>query len=79
MRIDLTHKTALIFVYFLIVATATLSSPDAFASVCGDSEPDPGEQCDDGNTSAGDGCPGFYCSMLNESRVRWDSLGRKQP
>lgn len=37
--------------------------------VCGDSEPDDGEECDDGNTTPGDGCsatctiePGFDCS-----------------
>ncbi len=26
------------------------------AAVCGDSEPDAGEECDDGNTTSGDGC-----------------------
>ncbi len=37
--------------------------------VCGDSEPDAGEECDDGNTTPGDGCsatctiePGFLCT-----------------
>jgi len=68
-RIDFPNKTALLFVYILIVATATFSSPDALAFVCGDSEPDPGEQCDDGNLSNGDGCSstctveaGFECT-----------------
>ncbi|NNJ78923.1 MAG: cadherin-like domain-containing protein [Xanthomonadales bacterium] len=41
----------------------------ATAAVCGDSIPDIGEQCDDGNSAAGDGCssscqvePGFSCT-----------------
>lgn len=43
--------------------------PSAHAQVCGDSEPDAGEQCDDGNLANGDGCDatcqveaGFECS-----------------
>ena len=38
--------------------------------VCGDSAPDPGETCDDGNTAPGDGCsatcqiePGWECTL----------------
>lgn len=46
----------------------TITTPDAGARVCGNSIVEPGEQCDDGNSVAGDGCgascqfePGFYC------------------
>ena len=41
----------------MLIAIAFLAMPvSAFALVCGDSEPDIGEQCDDGNTTPGDGC-----------------------
>ena len=47
-----------------------LSSSSSLLLVCGDSEPDAGEECDDGNTTPGDGCsatctiePGFDCSQ----------------
>src|SRR5262245_65676297 len=33
-----------------------LVSPPAWSATCGDGIPDPGEQCDDGNTVSGDGC-----------------------
>ena len=55
----------------LLVAIAGLSvfAAPAAALVCGDSEPDAGEQCDDGNTASGDGCSatclieaGFDCT-----------------
>lgn len=55
----------------LLVALAamTVFAMPAAALVCGDSEPDAGEQCDDGNTTSGDGCsatctlePGFSCT-----------------
>jgi cysteine-rich repeat protein len=46
------------------------ASPSANAAVCGDSEPDMGEQCDDGNLVNGDGCSatctieaGWDCSV----------------
>ena len=32
------------------------TSTTGTAPVCGDGTPDPGEQCDDGNTTSGDGC-----------------------
>ena len=37
------------------LAVACFPTP-AFGLFCGDSEPDLGEQCDDGNTTSGDGC-----------------------
>lgn len=42
----------------LLVALAglTVLATPAAALVCGDSEPDAGEECDDGNTTPGDGC-----------------------
>jgi cysteine-rich repeat protein len=50
----------------LAAAIACLASTSAFA-ICGDGTPDVGEQCDDGNTQAGDCCasdctfePSFY-------------------
>lgn len=55
----------------LLVALAglTILATPAAALVCGDSEPDPSEECDDGNTVSGDGCSatctveaGFDCS-----------------
>ncbi len=55
--------------FCLVILFAVLAAPNAFALACGDSEPDPGEQCDDGNTAQGDGCsascqiePGFQCT-----------------
>ncbi len=48
---------------------AMLSTQFKGPGVCGDSEPNLGEQCDDGNTTAGDGCSascqveaGFVCT-----------------
>lgn len=40
----------------LFSSLCLFSISSANAAVCGDSEPDIGEQCDDGNLSAGDGC-----------------------
>lgn len=51
------------------LAGVTIMSTPAFALVCGDSTPDPGEECDDGNLANGDGCsasctvePGSDCT-----------------
>jgi len=64
-----TGKAARRFVLSVSFTMATLAAPTAFALVCGDSEPDAGEQCDDGNTTSGDGCSatclieaGFTCT-----------------
>ena len=47
-----------------------LPAPVRGGGVCGDGQPDAGEECDDGNASPGDGCsatctvePGFDCTM----------------
>jgi len=69
MRFSFTGQTARRFLFSICFVMAALAAPPAFASVCGDSEPDPGEQCDDGNLANGDGCSavclveaGFVCT-----------------
>ena len=55
----------------MLIAIAFLAVPVSALADCGDSEPDPGEQCDDGNTTDGDGCSstctvveaGFGCTQ----------------
>ena len=51
-------KNILILTIFVTMAfvMALLSTPNAYAQDCGNSIPDPAEECDDGNTVSGDGC-----------------------
>jgi len=46
------------FIYCAVISIAAITAQSAFAIVdnCGDGQPDAGEQCDDGNTTGGDGC-----------------------
>ena len=60
---------------------ASLPAPIRGGGVCGDSEPDPGEECDDGNTTPGDGCSavctveaGFDCTMAVEGQFEENLL-----
>lgn len=45
-----------LFICLISAALTLASAPPAFAELCGDSIPDPGEECDDGNLESGDGC-----------------------
>jgi cysteine-rich repeat protein len=59
--------------------------PDLAAQVCGNWQPDPGEECDDGNTTDGDGCSSTcqiecfdgFCILrpfCGDARLAWDEL-----
>lgn len=60
--------------WFVIVDSASASSGGRYELqvesrplVCGDGHQDPGEACDDGNTSAGDGCSAACAVEANET------------
>lgn len=60
-----TLKTIKVSLLTLFLSLCLFSISSANAAVCGDSEPDIGEQCDDGNLVAGDGCDSL-CQIESE-------------
>ena len=65
----------------MVLFAATVFATPSFALVCGDSEPDIGEMCDDGNLTNGDGCddtcseePGFTCTDALPGDVTTDPV-----
>ena len=76
MRIKFASGKTFVFILLLAVVTVAAPSPNAFALVCGDTIPDAGEECDDGNNASGDGCSAVCTverdrSSSNAQLTRW--------